>query len=152
MANVLDLALFGRDGVRAEHARVRATGLRSAGTKWPRCEARAGLVAGSQKKRVALEVGTVKGKRHCDAPGDRSHDRPGQGRARRRVPKRESNTLFGRVCVRASHTLPFSLRSLFADLLPAAPFLRWTRFPVRSREICNVVVFLLTNPLSFFLL
>lgn len=108
MANVLDLALFGRDGVRAEHARVRATGLRSAGTKWPRCEARAGLVAGSQKKRVALEVGTVKGKRHCDAPGDRSHDRPGQGRARRRVPKRESNTLFGRVCVRASHTLsPF---------------------------------------------
>jgi len=47
-------------------------------------------------------------------PGDRSHDRPGQGRAPRRVPKSESNTLAACTHVFPSQTVP-------SDLLPHPP-------------------------------
>lgn len=81
-----------------------------------RCEARAVKRGLGPQKRVASEAGTVKG-RHCDAPGDRSHDRPGQGRAPCRVPKREQ------------HTLRVHARVCPLHVCPCGPFLHRLAFP-----------------------
>lgn len=59
MANVLDLALFSRDGVRAACA---CDGVARSNRDKVGARADGDLVAGSQKKRVALEAGTMRGK------------------------------------------------------------------------------------------
>lgn len=103
---------------------VRATGLRSNGDKV--VGAKRAVKRGLRpQKRVASEAGTVKG-RHCDAPGDRSHDRPGQGRAPCRVPKREQHTL--RVHARVWPPPP-------PHVCPVIPFSTVSLLRHRSRDI-----------------
>jgi len=120
--------------------RTRATGLRSNGDKVAgakRAAVKRGRGAPAEEGRVG--GGHGEGEGIVMRPGDRSHDRPGQGRAPRRVPKREQHThrVHARVPLvdRPSRRLPFRRRVRFAFPSPLArSMLRHDVFPLLARR------------------